>query len=105
MNNSAGPARVEQADDTGSASLHDRQELMVSLFGTLGNAMFLVGSVCFLSAATKHAGVWLFIVGSCLLLFHSVPEIVAKARRLSTHAVKIHHGATRRSTHSPSSSV
>lgn len=58
-------ARAVGAEDRRSPRLGERLPTAAPL---VGNAAFLIGSVCFLSEATQTAGVWAFVIGSALLL-------------------------------------
>ncbi|TWT90366.1 hypothetical protein Mal64_07550 [Pseudobythopirellula maris] len=44
--------------------------------GLAGNAMFFVGSICFLSERSQTAGVWMFILGSGLMLVSSAAGVI-----------------------------
>lgn len=46
--------------------------------GVTGNSLFVTGSVLFLFEAWKAAGVWLFIVGSALMLVGAAGNAVIK---------------------------
>lgn len=53
--------------------------------GLLGNLMFFVGSVCFFyPEPVKTVGVWLFVVGSFLMLVGSVGQLLVKIERHRT---------------------
>ncbi|MBZ6379344.1 hypothetical protein B5C34_08265 [Pacificimonas flava] len=51
--------------------------------GLLGNVMFFVGSILFLPQFEqwKTTGIWLFIVGSFLMLVGALGEFVVNLRR------------------------
>lgn len=49
--------------------------------GLLGNLTFVVGSVMFLYESTKHAGTWLFIVGSTGMLIGSIGDAFVEKER------------------------
>ena len=54
-------------------------ERVHSLLGITGNAMFFVGSICFLFEPLRTVGVWLFIVGSFGMLVASVGSKLAES--------------------------
>ncbi len=59
--------------------MHDDGWVHLSV-GIAGNFTFFVGSICFLptfSGAVKTAGVWLFIVGSFLMLLGALGSLAA----------------------------
>ena len=60
--------------------VHDYGWIHRSL-GLLGNACFFIGSVLFLPALEqwKTTGVWLFIVGSALMLIGAAGSFLVKA--------------------------
>ncbi|WLR51850.1 YrhK family protein [Bacillus tianshenii] len=55
-----------------------RYEVLYNLNDILIGLMFLVGSVFFFWEATKHAGIWLFVLGSLLLLIRPLIRIKRK---------------------------
>lgn len=59
--------------------IHDYDWVHMAL-GVIGNAAFVVGSVFFLPsfAALKTLGVWLFIVGSALMLIGGVGQLMIR---------------------------
>jgi hypothetical protein len=46
--------------------------------GLVGNSTFLIGSILFLSDATKSAGTWLFVGGSALMLLGAAGSALVK---------------------------
>lgn len=46
--------------------------------GLLGNLLFVLGSVLFLSETTKRAGVWIFIAGSTFMFVGSAGDAMIK---------------------------
>jgi hypothetical protein len=50
--------------------------------GVTGNALFVVGSVFFLWESLKTEGIWLFIVGSALMLVGAAGNALIKIYRV-----------------------
>lgn len=59
-------------------TLARRFEWIHTLLGILGNLGFAVGSLLFLSEATKPIGVWFFVVGSIGMLIGAVGAALLK---------------------------
>ena len=59
----------------------DRYRWFFVAEGVLGNFMFFVGSILFLSQTTQQVGVWLFIGGSGLMLVSSSAAGLAEYSR------------------------
>ena len=59
--------------------VHDYDWVHMSI-GVIGNAAFVVGSVFFLPSfeALKTLGVWLFIIGSALMLIGGVGQLMIR---------------------------
>lgn len=53
-------------------------EWVHTLIGICGNTLFFVGSLLFLSEATKDIGVWTFIVGSAFMLIGSIGSAIVQ---------------------------
>ena len=72
----------EQADvNRRRKHFFDRYEWWFVLLGLFGNFLFFVGSILFLREATQTQGVWLFIIGSCLMLISSSAASLAEYAR------------------------
>ncbi len=48
------------------------------VLGLIGNAAFFVGSILFFFEALKTAGIWLFVIGSLLMLVGSAGEFLVR---------------------------
>lgn len=59
----------------------DRYEWWFVALGLVGNAMFFVGSICFLSKRLETLAIGLFIGGSCFMLVSSSAESMAEYTR------------------------
>lgn len=62
--------------------LLSRFEWVHTGIGILGNTLFVVGSVCFLWDSLKQEAVWLFIVGSTLMLTGALGAGIIKVWRV-----------------------
>ena len=56
----------------------DDYEWIHLILGMLGNLTFFIGSIFFLWESWKIAGVWLFIIGSFLMLIGSIGSGLVK---------------------------
>jgi uncharacterized membrane protein len=65
----------------GLSALLKRFEWIHTGLGILGNTLFVVGSVFFLYESLKTEGVWLFIVGSALMLVGALGSGIVKLWR------------------------
>jgi YrhK-like protein len=52
--------------------------------GLIGNSLFFVGSVCFLSKSLETYGIAMFIAGSCFMLVSSAAAAMAEYSRSKT---------------------
>jgi hypothetical protein len=62
----------------GLTRLVKEYEWIYLCIGLVGNTTFLVGSLLFLSDATKAAGTWLFVGGSALMLIGALGNALVK---------------------------
>ena len=62
-------------------SFFDQYEWWFVVLGLIGNGLFFVGSVCFLSKPLETFAISMFIVGSCLMLVSSSAESLAEYSR------------------------
>lgn len=65
--------------------LHERYEWLHILNDLLISIAFLIGSIFFLYDSLKHMGVWLFIIGSVLLL---MGPIIRTANKLHVRNIR-----------------
>ena len=65
--------------DKHNESHFEKHQWLYIVVGLIGNSLFFVGSICFLSKSLEKIAIWLFIIGSCFMLVSQ--GAAAKAER------------------------
>lgn len=75
---SRGERRSEQHANKRRKNFFDKYQWWFVVLGLVGNLLFFLGSVCFLSKPLEKLAIALFIGGSCFMLVSSGAESLAE---------------------------